>query len=320
MRAASRGVGASGAGLVLVVVLVFLAGRSLVPGYSQPSSIRAMAVLAAFLGIAAIGQVLVVLNGHIDLSVPALIGAGNVIAARLAGDGVNPVVIVLVVLATGFAIGLVSGVVIARWNVPSLVVTLAVASVVGGGVLVWTKAQLLGEAPSWLPGFTSSAASTGPLPVPPVVVLWIGLVLVGAYLLRATPAGRKLYLAGVNPRAARLMLVGDRTVTAVVFALSGMFAALTGMLLTGFTGGGLYTVGEAYLFSSIAAVVVGGNSLLGGRGGIVRAALGAIALTELTTLLVGFSLDSSAQQAVLGALIVVVVVTYGREQALRDQI
>ncbi|MEU0948668.1 ABC transporter permease [Streptomyces canus] len=320
LTAGLRGHLASGPAQILTILVVFLIGRSTVVGYSDWTSIQAMAVLAAFLGIAAMGQTLVVLVGGIDLSVPALIGAGNVMTAKLTGQGMSSPVVILLVLAAGFAVGALSGFVTDRWNVPALVVTLATGSVVGGVVLLWTDATLTGSAPEWLTRFTSSSASTGPLPLAPVVVAWLVLAAGAEFVLRRTAAGRKLYAQGVNPRAARLMLVGGRSVTTLAFACSGLLAALAGLLLTGFTGAGLFDVGSPYLFSAVAAVVMGGNSLLGGRGNMLRCVLGVLVLTELTTLLVGFSLSTAAQQAVLGALIVIVVATYGREQPLGSQI
>jgi ribose transport system permease protein len=312
----------AGSGLVqlLSILVIFLVGRSTVVGYSSASSLRAMSVLAAFLGIAAMGQTLVVLVGGIDLSIPAVIGAGNVMASKLTGQGVSSPVMIAAVLATGLCIGLLNGYVSSRFRVPPLIVTLATGSVVGGAVLLWTNAALTGNAPSWLTGFTSAAATTGPLPLAPVVVLWLVLAAAGEYALRRTRPGRALYVNGVNREAARLMLVSDRAVLSAAFGCSGVCAALTGLLLAGFTGSGLFDVGSPYLFSAIAAVVIGGNSLLGGRGSILRCVLGAAALTELTTLLVGFSLSAAAQQAILGIVVVAVVASYGREQHIGGRI
>jgi ribose transport system permease protein len=305
---------------LLTVAAIFAIGSVAIPGFAEPSSVRAMLVLASFLGIAAIGQTLVVLIGGIDLSVPAVIGAGNVLAARLSGDGLPSPVMFLVVLGAGALVGAVNGFVTSRWRVPPLVVTLATGSVVGGGVLLWTNATLTGSAPAWLSSFSSAGSGTGPLPVAPVVVLWLVLALAAELLLRRSRTGRQLYALGVNRTSARLMLVSEPTITTLAFACSGLTSALAGLLLAGFTGAGLFTVGDPYLFLAIAAVVVGGTSLLGGRGGILRSLLGSLALIELTTLLIGFSLTAPAQQAVLGAVIVLVVALYGRERALGERI
>jgi ribose transport system permease protein len=310
----------AGPAQIVVIAIIFLVGRGTVYGFSDLSSVRAMSVLAAFLGIAAMAETLVVLIGGIDLSVPAVIGAGNVITAKLTGDGMSSPVVLVIVLAIGLGVGMLNGYVASRWRVHSLIVTLATASVVSGAILLWTNAALTGTAPGWLNTFTSAAAKTGPVPVAPVVVLWLVLAAIGEYVLRRTPAGRRLYIRGVNEEAARLMLISDRRVSTVAFGLAGLLSALAGLLLTGFTGSGLFDIGSPYLFSAIAAVVVGGNSLIGGRGSIVRCVLGAIALTELTTLLVGFSLSSSAQEAVLGVVILVVVAAYGREQPLSSRV
>ncbi|MDQ1730236.1 MAG: ribose transport system permease protein [Pseudonocardiales bacterium] len=315
-----RGTLTSGPIQILTVIAVFLVGRAAVPGFAAPYSVKAMLVIASFLGIAALGQTFVVLIGGIDLSVPALIGAGNVIGARLSGEGMNSVEVIAVVLATGLAVGAVNGFVTSRWHLPPLVVTLATGSVVGGAVLIWTNATLTGSAPGWLTRFTSAASSTGPLPVAPVVVLWLALaVLAQLFILRSRP-GRQIFMLGANRQAAALMLVSERTISALCFGLSGALAGLAGFLLAGFTGAGLFTVGDPYLFQSIAAVVIGGTSLLGGRGGVFRSVLGSLTLVELTTLLVGQSLSSAAQQAVLGAVIVCVTALYGRDRNVRDRI
>jgi ribose transport system permease protein len=320
---ASRRKLAGSAAIILQVVIavgIFAIGSLLVPGFGSGSSVQAMAVLASFLGIAALGQTMVVLIGGIDLSVPALIGAGNVMAAKLTGDGVPWPLTLLLVIVVGVFAGGINGYITHRWTVPPLVVTLATASVVGGLVLLWTNARLTGSAPDWLTQATSPATSTGPIPLAPVVFVWLLLSVLCVALLRWTKLGRQLYAIGVNRSAARLMLVSERRVCLVAFGASGMLASLAGFFLAGFTGGGLFNVGDPYLFLAIAAVVVGGTSLIGGRGGPLRTVVGSIVLIELTTLLVGFHLQSAAQQAILGVVIVVVVALYGRERKIGDRI
>lgn len=303
-----------------VALLVFVLGAFLVPGFASAGSLRSMAVLAAFLGIAALGQTLVVLIGGIDLSVPALIGAGNVIAARLAGESVPGPVFVAVVVAMGLLIGILNGFITQRWNVPSLVVTLATGSVVAGAVLIWTGARLTGSTPDWLVALTAPSSTMGPIPIAPIVPIWLLLAVVAAFLLRLTKTGRQVYAVGVNRSAAALMLASDRRVSMIAYGVSGGMAAVAGLFLAGFTGAGLYNVGDPYLFLSIAAVVVGGTSLLGGRGGPLQTIVGTVVLIQLTTMLVGFGLSAAAQQAILGVVIVVVVAFYGRERSLGERL
>jgi ribose transport system permease protein len=305
---------------IAIATTIFTAGAILLPGFGSGSSVQAMAVLASFLGIAALGQTIVVLIGGIDLSVPAIIGAGNVMAAKLTGDGVPWPLTLLLAIVVGLLVGGINGYITHRWSAPPLVVTLAMGSIVSGLILVWTNARLTGTAPEWLTQATSPATPTGPIPLAPVVFVWLLLSLLAAVLLRWTKLGRQLYAIGVNRRAASLMLVSERRVSIVAFGASGMLAALAGFFLAGFTGGGLFNVGDPYLFLAIAAVVVGGTSMIGGRGGPLRTVVGTIVLIELTTLLVGFHLPSAAQQAILGVVIVAVVATYGRERRIGDRI
>lgn len=315
-----RRIAADGGLQVVAVMAVFVAGAIVVPGFLDPLSLRAMLVLAAILGIAAIGQTFVVLVGGIDLSVPAMVGAGNVIMARLIGDGMPSWQVILVVLVVGLILGAVNGYVSSTWSIPPLVVTIATGSVVGGAILLWTDATLTGRAPEWLTRFTSAASTVGPLSVAPVVVLWIVIALVAQVFMIRTRPGRSMYVLGANREAARLMLVSERGITMLAFAVSGALSGFTGLLLAGFTGAGLFNVGDPYMFQTIAAVVVGGTSLLGGRGGVFRTVLGSITLVALTNLLIGVALTAPAQQAVLGGVIVLVTALYGRERPVGDRV
>ena len=137
---------------------------------------------------------------------------------------------------------------------------------------------------------------------------------------RSTAYGRRLFALGANPRAAELALVRPLRMWVATFAISGAFAGITGLLFLGFTGKASGTVGEPLLFQTIAAVVIGGTSLIGGLGGYARTALGAIVLILLSTLLLARGVESSLIQAALGVLIIVLVSVYGRRRAARHGI
>lgn len=305
----------------LAVGVIFVIGIVTLPGFAGGNAVKSMLVLAAFLGVASVGQTLVVLLAGIDLSVPALIGAGNVIATQLYGKEHMPFFLVaVIVIAFGVFVGACSGFISNRFEVTPLIVTLAVGAVVGGGVLLWTHGTLTGSAPEWLGTFTSPASSLWFLPVPGVVVFWLVLAVAVEVFLRRSVLGRRIYATGANPPAARLMLINETWVWTLCFALAGGFAVIAGILLAGFTGAGLFTIGNPYLFTTIASVVVGGSSLLGGRGSYLRTVLGALVLTEVTTMLVGYGLSSAAQQAVYGGILVAVVASYAREPSIRSKI
>jgi ribose transport system permease protein len=304
-----------------LLVGLFVYGWQTIPGYSSGFSVRAMLMLASLLGIAAAGQTLVVLLGGIDISIPFVIGAVDVMTAQLTGGKGWPfVAVAFFVAALALVVGTANGYLSFRFGVHPLIITLGTGSIVGGAVLAWTKATLTGGAPSYLANFLSPARKTGPIPLPPVVVFWFALSAVIVVVLARTAVGRRLYATGANPRAAKLALVPTQRVWTATFAASALLSALAGILLAGFSGTGQFDIGDPYLFTTIASVVVGGTSLLGARGDYVRTMIGALILTQGTTIMVGKGLDDPTQQVILGAAIVFFLATYGREPHVRTRI
>jgi ribose transport system permease protein len=178
-----------------------------------------------------------------------------------------------------------------------------------GTVLALTHASVYGSVPPWFTRFVSPASKTAGLPIPPVVVLWAGITIGIGVVLHLTRVGRRLYATGANERAAQLALVKTERVWIGAFAASAVCSAVAGILLGAWSGTGEQNIGDPYLFLSIAAVIVGGTSLLG-----------SLILIVLTTNLVGHSYSEATQQIILGVIILVVVGTYGRDRALRDRI
>lgn len=308
------------AGSLAVAVGLHAAGTILIPGYSSEFSIRAMLVLASLLAIASIGQTLVVIIGGIDLSIPFLIGFANVVTAQLYGQGMNfALVCVIVIGLAGFA-GALNGLISSALRLHPLIVTLGIGTIVQGAVLLWTGGFPSGSAPPTLSEFVSIGGSAGVLPVPWLVPCFVALAGIMVAVLARTPYGRRLFALGSNPRAAPLALINPIAMWSVTFAVSAAFAAVAGILLLGFTGSAYGEVGQPYLFQTIAAVVIGGTALVGGRGSYVGTVAGALVLTEINTLLIGLGLQPSVVQAVLGAVIVALVSFYGREPHVRTTI
>jgi ribose transport system permease protein len=307
---------------VAAVVALFLYGAASLDGFSDASSIRTMLVLASLLGVAATGQTIVILLGGLDLSVPGFIALGNVVIAQLVGvDGWPFVPALLVVGGLAVAGGAVTGMVCHRLRAPPLVVTLGTGSIAGGTVLVWTNGSVAsGNLPGWLGRLTSPVADTFGLGVPPIVVIWAGLALVTGVFLARVVTGRQIYAAGANPVAARFALVPTARLWTIAFALSALSSAMTGVLLAGFGSGGDASVGNPYLFTSLAAVIVGGTAITGARGSYWRTVLGAVMLTELTTILVGHGYGQADQQILFGLIILLVVLAYGRDRRVADRV
>jgi ribose transport system permease protein len=279
-----------------------------------------MLVLAALLGLAATGQTLVVIIGALDFSVPGMIVLGATVISELCGSHGWPFVpallVVLVLCAT--AGGLV-GWACHRFAVSPIIATLGVSAIALGGVQVWTHAQITGAAPAFLTDFVAPNGTTAGLPVSPVVVFWGALAIVLAVVLHRTRVGRWIYATGANPRAAQLALVDTGRVWTGLFAASAMTSGVVGVLLAGFAGAD-QTLGDPYLFQGLTAVIVGGTAFMGARGDYTHTVLGALILTELTTILVGLGYDLPRQQIVFGLLILLVVAGYGRQPQLRNRV
>jgi ribose transport system permease protein len=271
-------------------------------------------------GLASVGQSLVIVMGGIDLSIPFLVGVANIMGAKLFEAGIPDPLAIVIVVGGMAAIGALNGFLSQRFGVHPLIITLGVGTTALAAVLWWTAGFPSGSAPDWVTGFVSIGARTGPIPVPPIVLLWAVVTVAIVVVERSTVYGRRLFALGANPRAAELALVRPLRMWVATFAVSGAFAGITGLLLLGFTGKAQGNVGDPLLFQSIAAVVIGGTSLIGGMGGYARTALGAIVLILLSTLLLARGVESSLIQAALGVLIILLVAIYGREARLRDTI
>ena len=180
--------------------------------------------------------------------------------------------------------------------------------------------NVFGTVPPWLANISAMNGTTFGLPFPPVILVWALIALILIVGLRTTVYGRYLYALGVNRTSASRVMISEMRYWVIMYALSGFFAALTGGLLLGWSGGGFIGVGDQYLFLTLAAVVVGGTSLLGGAGGYGFTVIGVLVLQVLSSFLVGIGLDFKWQQFIFGLLILPMVALYARSPHIRTQI
>jgi ribose transport system permease protein len=302
--------------VVLVGLIVF--GAMTIDGFWSMLNLRQNLVFASFLGIAAIGQTLCALIGGLDLSIAFVIGAANIGIVKLFNLGWPSAVAVLFVLAAAAGVGSLSGLISSRQRGQDLVVTLGVGTALLGAIQIAVSSSgnagiaggtIQGTVPNWIIKLTALDSAIG---FAPSVVLWAVLAGVVMLLLRRTWLGRGLYAIGGNLTAAERVLIPRRWVWILVYAVSAVAAASAGILLLGFTGGGYAAVGNPYLFTTIAAVLIGGTSLVGGQGGYGLTVMGVLILTVLQTILSGYSLSYSAQEAIFGGLIIPMVALYAR--------
>jgi len=306
---------------IAAVAVLFVVTVVTISGFFTLTNIYSTLILASFLGIAACGQTVAILIGAIDLSVPSVISGANLICTLLSGEHWPFGLVIVFVIATAAVIGAINGFTIHRFRVPPLIVTLATGAMVTGVTLgVTNDGQVSGQVPGWLANFSSPIAKTFGIGIPPVIVLWLVVAIVLSVVLHLTVTGHRTYATGANAPAATLAGVNTGRIWIGAFVLSAVASAVVGMLLTGFTGAGDAGVGTPYLFLTIAAVLVGGTSLVGARGDYWRTVLGAIILTLITTVLVGHGAGQATQEILFGVLILAFVGVYGRDQRVRDRV
>ena len=261
-------------------------------------------MLAAFVGIVALGQTFVIIGGGIDLSVPWVLTSAAVIMALLCGGQDMPLVwVVPLVLAGGAFIGLIDGLGVAHFGVPPIIMTLATNVILQGLILVVTGGSPTPSAPTLIKFL--SVGRIGSFPV--IALIWLVLTLVATLLLSKAAFGRHLYALGASATVAEFSGVPTSRTTTLTYVISGLTAAVAGMLLTGYSGQAYLGMGDAYLFTSIAAVAIGGASILGGSGHYLGTVAGALVLTILTGLLPALNLSSGSLLIVYGVVILITV-------------
>lgn len=268
-------------------------------------SVRTILTLATFLAVLGIGQGLVILTGGIDMSVPWGMATAGIMLTTMTMGQDGPLLWVLpAILLFGAGLGLVNGVGVAVLGVSPLVMTLAMNVIVRGLTLVAVNGTPAGLTP---PAIT--AVMSGRLLgwMPPVFLLVALLYAVVLIVLRRTPYGRRVYAVGTNPRVTSLAGVRVPVVVISAYVVSGVMSALAGVLLTGYSTLAFVNMGDPYLLPSIAAVVVGGAAITGGRGTPVGTLGGAIMLTLLSTLLTALVLPPAARNIAFGFVVLAAV-------------
>lgn len=304
---------AFGGALLLLVI-----GGVLQEGFLSRANIQTILVIASFVGFVAAGQTFVILVGGIDFSVAWTLNAGAILLTTTAlGQNDRAPWAVLLTLGMGLAVGLVNGLGVAYLAVPAVVMTLGMNGVLQGLTLGLSEGLTCASCTAGVPSAVRTAVRGDVAGVPAVLFLWLGVILLVAFLLSATTFGRRVYAVGNNPQASFLAGINVRLVTVVLFMLSGMFAAMGGIVLVAYSGNPTLGLGDPYLLQSVAAIVIGGVSILGGRGLFLGTVAGAITLVTLLTLLRALQMPEYSRGIVYGVVILVILASYGREREAR---
>jgi ribose transport system permease protein len=301
----------------LIVLLILFGGLTyFVHDFMTGANMENLSRQVAVYGIIAVGQLLVILTAGIDLSVGSVIGLTGCMTAELIVHGTGIPVAILAGLASGAAIGVFNGVLVAHGKLPPFIVTLGMLGIARGLVLVLTDAKSVGPLPDSFANIANGSDRW--LHLPNLLWMLIVVVVVTAFVLRRTVFGRYIYAVGSNPESARLAGVPVTRVLVSVYAIAGLLAAVGGVLLASRLSAGIPTTGTGYELNAIAACVIGGASLFGAKGGAFGAVAGALIVGTLQN---GGNLknfDPFYLQIVIGALILVAV-AFDQFQARRGR-
>jgi ribose/xylose/arabinose/galactoside ABC-type transport system permease subunit len=283
----------------LAVLIVVLSVTT--DGLLTSSNIINVFSQSAVVAIAAIGATFVILTGGIDLSTGSVIGASGVAGAWVIAHTDSVPAGIAFALLTGAAMGALVGLLVARLPVVPFAVTLAALYVVSGGTTLLSHGKTIGPVPA---GFINFSIE-GPGGVPYAVWMTLGLYVVAQIVLTRTAWGRRVLLLGANEDVARINGVNVTLTKAGVYAVAGLFSALAGVVLTSELAGAGASMGSPLLLNIVGGVVLGGTSLFGGRGSLLRTAVGVLFLGFLSNGMSLLGLASYDQQMVTGALIFV---------------
>ncbi len=301
-------------GLILVILFI---GWLRHPSFISAGNLRQQLVLSSFLGIIAAGQTILILTGGIDLSVAWNLNFAAIMLTKLAGNentfgSVTFAIIAALSAATLF--GAINGLGVAFLRIPPLVMTLGMNTVLLGLTTYYTRGTPQGTAPKVI----ISLATKRIAGIPWAVILWAVVTVVVVFMLRRTTLGANIYAIGNNAKAAYLSGVPVQRTLVICYAIAGFFAGVGALLLVGYSNQSYFRMGDPYVLTSIAAVVVGGTSILGGSGRYVGTIAGAIIITLLTNLLSVENRPRADQQILFGVIVLIMLLIYGRERKARQ--
>ena len=298
------------------ILVLLIVGSIYSTSFLSPEYLLQQLKVASFLGVIATGMMLVILLGQIDLSVPWVVSAGAMMACAAAAYG--PLGAALAIpfgVFCGVLFGLLNGIGVAYLRIPSMIITLATNAVAQGLMVVYTG------------GFSPQDSATGAMRWlatgslipggPNAVIVWAGVGAVMVFTLTRTAFGRSVYAIGNRERAAYLSGINTRRIVLIAFAVSGGLSAFGGVLLAGYASKAAQSMGDAYLLPAIAAVVLGGTSILGGRGSYLGTVAGVILITLLQSILSVMQMPEAGRQITYGIVIVAMLLLYGRAPATR---
>jgi ribose transport system permease protein len=287
-------------GLVLVLVILVLVGSATSDNFFTTDNLRNILVSSSVIGVVTVGATFVIIGGGIDLSVGALVALASVWATTVATQSYGPVVMVVCAVTVGAGAGLVNGLLVAYGRLVPFIVTLAMLVSARGlaARLAQNRTQIVTQ------DAITRISTTDLLGVPLLVIILVVVGAVGWTLLNRTTFGRRVLAIGGNAEAARLAGINVQRTTTLLYVLSGVCCGIAAVMLMSRTTTGSSTHGELYELDAIAAAIIGGTLLSGGRGTIIGSLLGVLVFTTITNVFILNNLATEVQNIAKGFIII----------------
>ncbi|MGE7765360.1 ABC transporter permease [Peribacillus sp. NPDC096540] len=292
-------------GPLLALILLFIVITVLNPSFMEPNNILNLLRQTSINALIAFGMTFIILTGGIDLSVGSILALSSALMAGMMVSGLDPILAILVGVLLGTIMGVINGILVSKGKMAPFIVTLATMTIFRGLTLVYTDGKpITGIGDSELFQMLGRGYFLG-LPVPAVVMIIAFFIL--WFLLHKTSFGRKTYAIGGNEKASRISGIKVDRVKVAIYGLAGTMAAIAGAILTSRLNSAQPTAGQSYEMDAIAAVVLGGTSLSGGKGRLFGTLVGVLIIGTLNNGMNLLGVSSFYQQVVKGAVILIAV-------------
>jgi simple sugar transport system permease protein len=292
---------------VAILLLLFAGAHLHFGNFVTPSNISALLLDNAYLVILAVGMTMVIVSGGIDLSVGSVMAFTGILCAKLLADGVPAVVVIPVMIAGGAVIGLLLGVLVQYFDVQPFIASLAGLFLARGLAFVVSQSSIRVEDPVvlWL---QATRFRLGDWYITPTGILALLVVAAGVFVTRWTRFGRTIYAIGGSAQSAHLMGLNVARTKVLVYVISGVCGGLAGLTLTAYSGAGYPLNGVGTELDTIAAVVIGGTLLTGGRGFILGSMIGVLVFGTIKSVISFMGAEQSWTRIIIGALLLLFIV------------
>lgn len=291
--------------LILIIVGLFLVFTFATDGFFSEYNLTNILKQASIVGIIAVAATLVIISGGIDLSVGSITGMSAVLSAIFMSQMQMPIVFAIILsIAAGGVLGLYNGVIIKEFRITPFIATLGSMTIIRGLIKIISGAKTIVGVD---PGFAEFSNNTV-IGIPNLAIVWIGVVVLAYLLLRYTQFGRNIYVIGCGEEVAKLSGINLRANIYGIYTVAGILCGIAGVLLTSRINSAVPTGGQGYEMKSIAAAVIGGASLAGGRGSVVGTLLGSLLMVLIDNGGIQMGINPFIMEVSTGALITIAVI------------